>query len=385
MTAATAPEERWRLGYRPALDGLRGVAIALVLIGHARLPGLSAAATVGVTLFFVLSGFLITSLLLEERERTGRIDLLGFYKRRARRLLPGLFVFLAVIGGVYVLGGVGDRVAGVILPPLFYYANWHVVLGGNLPLVGHTWSLAVEEQFYIVWPLLLIGAVALTGYRRLALVGGSLAAAIAIVRFALWDPANADRVARATDMRADALLAGCVVAFLFAIRPRVIPRWAMLAGTAAVGASMLMHGGGLRYTLLLLLVAVGGAILVAWAATRPAPLLSWRPLVWLGGISYSLYLWQTPAMSIARRVIEPEPLGVVVGILAALTLAITSTRYVERPFLRRRSGHRHDANEYRHVVPRRPVTSRHVASPRADEGPHRIGVRSVRGSQSASD
>lgn len=336
MTAATTPEEPWRLGYRPALDGLRGVAIALVILGHARIPGLQAPSTVGVTLFFVLSGFLITSLLLEERERTGRIDIVAFYKRRARRLLPALFAFLAVMA--VLLAARGEDVLGTILPPLLYYANWVYVFGGALPLVGHTWSLSVEEQFYIAWPALLIGLLAISRYRGIA-IGLLLATvAISVWRLILWEPEAIQRIARATDTRADALLIGCAVAFLFAMRPRSVPGWGVVAATALLGAAMAFEAAIVRYAIGLSLTAFAGAVLVAVAASRGVRVLEWRPLVWLGSISYGLYLWQTPAIGIARRAIDPEPLGVLLGITAAVILATLSRRFIELPFLRRQHG-----------------------------------------------
>jgi peptidoglycan/LPS O-acetylase OafA/YrhL len=143
------------LGHRPALDGLRGIAILLVLVGHA-IPLSWGGPETGVTLFFVLSGFLITALLLEERRDIGRIDLLSFYRRRALRLLPALVMLLAI---VYVLSELSiphdtsyERPArnADILSTLFYYANWRLISGRlhDLGTLNHTWSLSIEEQFY---------------------------------------------------------------------------------------------------------------------------------------------------------------------------------------------------------------------------------------------
>jgi peptidoglycan/LPS O-acetylase OafA/YrhL len=334
MTAATTPEERWRLGYRPALDGLRGIAIALVLVGHSQILGLGAASTVGVTLFFVLSGFLITTLLLEERERTGGMDLVAFYKRRARRLLPALVVFLAVIGVVLALTGSGDRIVGSIAPPLFYYANWVLATGGELWLLAHTWSLSVEEQFYIAWPLLLLGLLTVASHRSLAAVMLIVAGLIAAWRYVIWDAASVERIARGTDMRADALLIGCAVAFLFAIRGRSLPRWLVVVAVLMVAVPSVVEVGFVRYGIGLTSAATGGALLVVLAATRGSRLLEWQPLVWLGSISYGVYLWQTPAISLAKHAITPVPLGAALGIMIAVGLAVLSRRYVEVPFLR---------------------------------------------------
>jgi peptidoglycan/LPS O-acetylase OafA/YrhL len=334
MTAATAPEERWRLGYRPSLDGLRGVAIALVLVGHSRILGLGATSTVGVTLFFVLSGFLITTLLLEERERTGRTDLVAFYKRRARRLLPALIAFLVVMGVIFALATAGEHIPRSIAPPLFYYANWVLALGGDLPLLGHTWSLSVEEQFYIAWPVLLLGLLMVASHRPLAAAMLGIAGLIMVWRYVMWDAANLERIARGTDMRADALLIGCAVAFLFAARARTPGRRLLMLGVLMITVASLVEVGVVRYGIGLTVAAAGGAVLVMLAATRGSRLLEWPPLVWLGSISYGLYLWQTPAIHLATNAIAPSQAGALVGIGIAVVLAVVSRRYVEQPFLR---------------------------------------------------
>jgi peptidoglycan/LPS O-acetylase OafA/YrhL len=304
------------------------------LVGHGQILGLNAASTVGVTLFFVLSGFLITTLLLEERERTGRIDLVAFYKRRARRLLPALVVFLSVVGAMLALAGFGSQVVGSIAPPLAYYANWVLATGGELPLLGHTWSLSVEEQFYIVWPLLLIGLSLLATYRHLAAITLAAAGLVAVWRYVVWDSVAQERIARGTDMRADALLIGCAVAFLFAIRGRSAPRWLVTLAVLMVIVPSFAQMAVVRYGIGLTIASSGGALLVVLAASRRSRVLEWPPLVWLGSISYGLYLWQTPAIHLARHAVGPVPLGATLGIGVAVGLAVLSRRYVELPFLR---------------------------------------------------
>ena len=132
--------------YRPELDALRGIAVLLVIGGHLYIPGLLGGANVGVTLFFVLSGYLITSILRENG------DLIRFYKRRARRLVPALIVWL---GALVVAGALNFEET---LPPLLYAANWSAAPGYLAAPVWHTWSLAVEEQFYLMWPVVLLVA-----------------------------------------------------------------------------------------------------------------------------------------------------------------------------------------------------------------------------------
>ena len=153
-----------RLGYQPGLDGLRGLAVLAVIGYHAGFGWLHGG-WIGVEVFFVVSGFLITSLLVEEREATGRVDLRQFYVRRARRLLPALGVMLAVVATVTLIAGSAAERAGVRrdLPwALGYLANWGQIVGdvpyfaAEAPVLRHLWSLAIEEQFYLVWPLVFL-------------------------------------------------------------------------------------------------------------------------------------------------------------------------------------------------------------------------------------
>jgi hypothetical protein len=169
---------RTQLTYTPALDGVRGVAVLAVVLYHAGLPW-AGGGFLGVELFFVLSGFLITSLLLAEWRQTGGIGLRGFWGRRARRLLPALFALLAVVGAYYALAGPAAAVPGLRgdgIATLRYYANWHQIAAGSsyfaatgpVSPLTHTWSLAIEEQFYAVWPLVVLAALAPLAARRRA-------------------------------------------------------------------------------------------------------------------------------------------------------------------------------------------------------------------------
>ncbi len=221
----------WRLGRRPGLDGLRGLAVISVLIGHALQKGtVNWFSASGVDLFFVLSGFLITSLLLEELADSGRVSVRRFYLRRARRLVPALLVMIAfvVVVGLMVPGyGNGPMLVGA----LTWSANWvkisqwhHAGPEFGSPL-GHTWSLSVEEQFYLVWPLLLV---LLSRFGRRALVIGTVAGlgtAAAIPLFTS-DPAH---LYYGSDTRAMPLLAGCLLALWMHRRPVGAARPALAA------------------------------------------------------------------------------------------------------------------------------------------------------------
>jgi len=206
---ATGPRSS---GHVPALDGMRGIAVLLVLLFHLRVPGFRAG-FIGVDLFFVLSGFLITSLLLEEIRRTGRVSVPAFWARRARRLLPALVLVLLVVGIVtWATATYTERasIRGDLLATTGYVANWHLIststyftdIGVDSPL-EHTWSLGIEEQFYLVWPLLVFAVAALAirprnGVAVLALLG---ATASAVALALLWSPVAVERAYMGTDAR----------------------------------------------------------------------------------------------------------------------------------------------------------------------------------------
>ena len=340
MTAAV-----WSLGHRPGLDGVRGIAILLVLLGHLEVWGVTGGGWAGVTLFFVLSGFLITSILLDEHAATGRISLPKFYRRRALRLLPALGAILAVtLAGRLVSGdqSAWRDAAGVA----FYSANWlEIATGTDLPWLGHTWSLAVEEQYYLVWPFLLLGLMAITRLRFRALFGVviTLAVASALWRAALYSgPIDYTRAYVGTDARADALLAGSALAIWFHMRGAARPGPAIVVAGAVLMALVAMPLPGMGPRELIQVgfaaTAIGATVLVAFAATTGAALLEARPLRWLGRISYGLYLWHLPVIAVVIGALTfaglPRVISGPVGLLAAVGAASLSYRFVEEPFLR---------------------------------------------------
>jgi peptidoglycan/LPS O-acetylase OafA/YrhL len=338
-----------RLG---ALDGVRALAVLAVLANHAGVPFLPGG-FIGVDVFFVLSGFLITSLLYEELTATGRIDLGAFWTRRARRLVPAALVMIVAVLAARPLF-VPDSVAalrGDAIAAALWSANWRWVLQGTdyfaqgivpSPL-QHTWSLAVEEQFYLLWPLLLLACGAVKRRRLLALsVAG--AAASAIATSVLAGLASPGRVYFGTDTRAQELLVGAAVAALLAPTWRSrrnpvpggrspqpaarapLPLLLSACGLAALtGIAMTADGapGEFRHGLMLLTALAAAALLagvVLDAGQAVARLLSTRPLVAIGRISYSLYLWHWPVYF----VLDGERTGLHGYVLAALRIAVSA-------------------------------------------------------------
>jgi peptidoglycan/LPS O-acetylase OafA/YrhL len=311
----------------PALDGIRAIAVGLVLAEHGGIPGVSGG-FLGVDVFFVLSGFLITSLLLDELGSTGRIALAGFWIRRARRLLPALIVMvLAVVAArASFPPEATTSLRDDAVAAFFWVANWAFVAQrtdyfsqGTPPSpLQHTWSLGVEEQYYLFWPLLVIAVVAVIGARArwavfaLATAGAVGSAAAAIV---LASDAGVNRVYFGTDTRVQALLVGAAAAALLVRDWSVLTaggtlirtrwrRW-VAGGLSLLGLAMLAalahYATGSAHEFragLLIVVALAAVLVVAPVALDQggpvARAMAWRPLVWLGAISYGVYLWHWP-------------------------------------------------------------------------------------------
>ena len=370
-----APSAAWRVApeltapFRVAgLDGVRAIAVTLVILFHLT-PGTTIGGYLGVDLFFVVSGYLITTLLLRERNETGRIGLGAFWSRRARRLLPALAALVLIcctaawaVGGD-VLVGLGLQVLGAAT----FSSNWLLLAAGSsyfgdsLPeLFRNLWSLAVEEQFYLIWPLLLVLVlVRMPRPLRLVLVG-LLATASAAAMWVLYTPTDPNRVYYGTDTHAFGLAIGAFLALLAISWPRRALEWSRaarrllgIAGPAALlallGFALLMPGdapfvfrGGL------IIVAVLTAVVIATLLVPNTPLarlLDLGVFRWVGKRSYGLYLWHWPVFVLVISALPGWQRGGVSGwalggiaLVISVAAAALSYRFIEQPIRRRGFG-----------------------------------------------
>lgn len=337
----------------PSLDGIRAIAVLVVIWGHGAatlqqtdvvqaLRTFLPTGYFGVQVFFVLSGFLITTLLIRERAKTGRISLGAFYRRRAYRILPALWAFLLVLLILVltqVIGGMGPRdfaAAGLFIRDYFAHdGTWWV---------GHTWSLSVEEQFYILWPLLVIVLPRRIAVRVL-IVGVLISPIIRVVSYLF--PIGELQVALMFHTRADALMIGCLLAFaignvkferLVEVGIRRHLGWIAVAWFPLSWFMTSRFEGVWLYTVGYIGDALAIAVMMVWMMRRPESpfgrVLNSRPMVHIGLISYSLYLWQQMFMTHHNTTVFGGL--TILGLLALLAVAEASYWLVEQPFLRLR-------------------------------------------------
>lgn len=354
----------------PSLDGLRAISIVLVLFSHmagTRGFPISAAAanpwalgSFGVTVFFVISGFLITGLLLEELRSTSRIRLGRFYFRRTLRIFPPYFALLLALAAADAIGWIGLK-PGDLLHSATYTSNYHATRSW---FVGHTWSLSVEEQFYLLWPAVLL----LARTRRALLIAAATILVVPVIRVAEFEllGAAAD-VGYRFETIADALAAGCVLA---CARPRLhqsalymralSSRAFAIVPIVAVLANLTHDHPLVAMGVALTVINVCLALCVDWCVTfadgRVGRVLNAAPLVFVGWISYSLYLWQQPFLNRGSSALVAQfPLNIALTVVAALA----SYYAVERPSLQLR--------KWIETRKRRPAPAPPVgADPRAD-------------------
>jgi peptidoglycan/LPS O-acetylase OafA/YrhL len=347
------------LGYQPALDGLRGIAVLSVLLYHGEVPWFDGG-FLGVSTFFTLSGFLITTLLLAEDRQNGRVDLGAFYIRRVRRLLPAALLCLAgivVFGATVATASQVVALRGDVLAALAYVANWRQVFSGSSYAdlftapspVQHFWSLAIEEQFYLVMPLLVLGVLKVAGgswrVLRNVLVGLVVASiGLSVLLYAVGS--SLDRIYFGTDTRAAELLIGAVLAVAVSLRGSitfdgVVGRRVQVVGTIALLVTLVLwattsladtwlYAGGFGFYGL-----VTAAVVLA--AVQPTGIvrtvLAWRPLVLVGLISYGAYLYHWPIylwLDEARTGLDGVGL-LAVRLAVTAGAAIASYALVEKP------------------------------------------------------
>lgn len=340
------------------LDGLRGVALLAVLAYHLA-PSAAPGGFLGVETFFVLSGYLLGTLLLDEHARTGAIDAVAYFRRRARRMAPALGVLVAVllVAGPVVAPDDAHRLGGDLVSSVLGLTNWHLIADqasyfdrqGRPSLVRHLWSVAVELQFYVLCPFL----VAWVARRRRAVAARALLAGVVLSAGAmalLYRSGDPSRAYYGTDARVGALLAGVLLALLLHQQRRrapdvPAPRRARNAVVGAVGLAALLalylaagDQGRFSYPLAFLATQAATAAVIA-TAMRPGPVaavLGNRRLRWLGRRSYGIYLWHWPAVALLRPGIDVDWHPAVAGsvsVTIALVLGAVSFGLIERPML----------------------------------------------------
>lgn len=345
--------------YMAGLDGLRALAVIAVIAYHLD-PGRVPGGLLGVSVFFVLSGYLITDLLAGEWRRNGRIELKPFLIRRARRLLPAMFVMLAAVA-IWV--ALFDRsrlpaLQGDLAAAVLYVSNWWLIFHqvsyfesfGPLSPLGHLWSLAVEEQFYLLWPFIIALGLRYAPRRgQLAVLIVTGAAASALAMALIYEPGtDPSRVYYGTDTRAFGLLIGAALAIVWPSGRLSMSISAMSrAALDSVGGAALLVVLGMivwtnEYDAFLyrggmILLSIATALVVAalaHPASRLGDLMGWKPLRWIGVRSYGIYLWHYPVIVLTKPVVQTgglDPVLVIVQIAASIGLAALSWHYIEQP------------------------------------------------------
>jgi peptidoglycan/LPS O-acetylase OafA/YrhL len=333
----------------PSLDGLRAISVALVMVGHSAdcdnaprfLRHFNHLGNFGVRCFFIISGFLITTLLLKEREKTGSISMSGFYIRRALRIFPPSLAYIGVIAMCSAMGWLILK-PGDLIHAVTYTMNYHLIRAWWL---DHLWSLSVEEQFYIIWP----GLLWLAGTRRGLKVAWGVVFVVPVIRAVMWliFHASDSAMTKHFEANADALSTGCLLSMNFNRLGAInwYKRfqssglfWIVALGLVLVGHGLFAVNPASFYILGQTIANIGTVLCIDWAirnySSLVGRLLNWGPIVYVGALSYSLYLWQ-------NAFLNPNwgawPARLPVNLLLAFAMAIVSYYIVERPFLRLKS------------------------------------------------
>lgn len=323
--------------YWPGLDGLRGVAAVAVVIFHANFgPAVNGYA--GVDVFFALSGFLITSLLLSERFRNGSISLARFYIRRLLRLYPALLAVCLLVLVAAAATHKLDRETGPVIAALVYVANWWIYLGKPAPLLDHTWTLAIEEHFYAIWPAAL--SLLLASSRRRRAAGWLVVAAVCLLIVLPW-PTGIESV-RGSYLRGAPIVWGSLLAVVLRRWP-LQPRrrsallWVvsalllvLLLAPTRIAADLVTGPAGIAGLLSVVLVAV-----IVRTPGGTGGLWGTAPLLWIGRRSYGLYLYHFPILSLFAHQLSFGPTWSrrLIALPMVFLVTAVSYRYLEAPFL----------------------------------------------------
>lgn len=345
--------------YMPGLDGLRALSVLAVIAYHLDLKW-AQGGLLGVGIFFVLSGYLITDQLILELKTHQKVSLANFWIRRIRRLLPAMACMLAFTA-VWLISADPSwfqALKGNFLSSLFYVNNWYLIFHevsyfesfGPPSPIGHLWSLSIEEQFYLIWPLVLVLGIKLIprrGRLLLWMLGGAILSAF--VMAVIYEPGtDPSRVYYGTDTRAFALLVGAALALIW-------PSWKINGGISSSARTLLDVSGGLGIAVLILLMVNvseyddwlyrGGFFVISLLtalviavlvhpASRVGGVMGCKPLTWIGKRSYSLYIWHYPVVILSKSAVQVEVGGfaqLLLPLAASFLLSALSYKYIEEP------------------------------------------------------
>lgn len=337
-------------GYIPGLDGIRAIAVLIVIIAHFEITNLIPGGF-GVTIFFFISGFLITRLLLAESKKKGRIHLKDFYVRRIVRLYPALIFMVLGNTGLYLATGQGGPKPLELTAALGYFTNIYQVVvraGGDLPFMPwtHLWSLAVEEHFYLIFPLFLV----VFGAFKKRLVWALLGVLALVPLWRLFTFLNFETLPvvdynyMMTDARLDSIVWGCFLSVLLDKEARLkltkrLTGWVpIIAATSVLLLCFVIRDESFRYVWRYSLQGMGLFVLVLnLYFFRP---VSWSlnvleiwPLIWIGRLSYPLYLWHYPVLDLSQRLMEPGWAQTSVAVIGSIAISVFSFFIVEKPFM----------------------------------------------------
>jgi peptidoglycan/LPS O-acetylase OafA/YrhL len=326
--------------YIPCLDGLRCVCVLAVIIYHCIRTYL-VGGWVGVDVFFALSGFLITSTLMREWQNSGTISLSKFYLRRMVRLMPALYVMLTSIVVVLFVSGAGEDQYKMVLVSSVNLMNWSRALHWGFDgYLGHTWSLAIEEQFYLFWPPLCLLILMIGDRKWLKIMALAVAMICLCVRLAIFNGENFERIYNGFDTRADSLIFGCFFACLGSkiILPRFCYQNFLPASFLCLVGFYVNHQDVWLYTWGWSVIAFASAWLVYSLATGPethlSRILQFTPMVYLGRISYGVYLWHYPILFFLKSHLDSNRIVTMACLFFTIVVASLSYVYVEQPLIK---------------------------------------------------